>query len=112
MPVPSCQLPDAISLKSKLNVIQIMSFNTKKFRELLAENREWPMLYYFKFIVYNNQQKLDQVKELFADPSTITYKTSKDIKFISLSCKQFMPDPESIIAIYEKASKVDGLIAL
>lgn len=83
-----------------------------KFSELLAENKEWPMLYYFKFIVHNNQEKLNHVKELFTDPSAITYKTSKDIKFISLSCKQLMPDPESIIAIYEQASLVDGLIAL
>jgi len=89
-----------------------MSDNIDKFRELLAENKEWPMLYYFKFIVHNNQEKLNKVKELFADPSSITYKTSKDIKFISLSCKQMMPDPESIVAIYEKASLVDGLIAL
>jgi len=29
-----------------------------------------------------------------------------------MSCKQWIPDPESIIAIYEKASQVDGLIAL
>jgi len=89
-----------------------MSENIEKFRELLSKNTEWPMLYYFKFIIQNNQQKLDQVKELFADPSSITYNTSRDIKFISLSCKQLMPDAESIIAIYEKANLVDGLIAL
>ena len=90
----------------------IMKENIDKFRELLADNKEWPMLYYFKFIVQNNQEKLNQVKGLFADPSTITYKTSRDIKFIGLSCKQWMPDPESIITIYEKARGVDGLIAL
>lgn len=89
-----------------------MSDNIEKFRELLSKNTEWPMLYYFKFIVQNNQEKLNQVKELFADQSAITYNTSKDINFISLSCKQIMPDAESIIAIYEKASLVDGLIAL
>jgi len=89
-----------------------MSDNIEKFRELLSKNTEWPMLYYFKFIIHNNQDKLDQVKNLFADPSSITYNTSRDIKFISLSCKQLMPDAESIIAIYEKANLVDGLIAL
>lgn len=89
-----------------------MSDNIEKFRELLSKNTTWPMVYYFKFIIHNNQQKLDQVKELFADPSSITYNTSRDIKFISLSCKQLMPDAESIIAIYEKANLVDGLIAL
>ena len=89
-----------------------MSDNIEKFRELLSKNTAWPMLYYFKFIIHNNQEKLDQVKGLFADPSTITYNTSRDIKFISLSCKQLMPDAESIIVIYEKANLVDGLIAL
>ena len=89
-----------------------MSDNIDKFRELLSKNTEWPLLYYFKFIIHNNQQKLDQVRDLFADPSAITYNTSKDIKFISLSCKQLMPDADSIIAIYSKASLVDGLIAL
>ena len=89
-----------------------MQQNIDKFRELLADNDQWPMLYYFKFIVQNNQEKLNQVKALFLDPETITYKTSRDIRFIGMSCKQWMPDPESIIAIYEKASLVDGLIAL
>lgn len=89
-----------------------MNDNIVKFRELLSKNTEWPMLYFFKFIVHNNQEKLNQVKELFNDSSAITYKTSRDIKFIGLSCKQMMPDPDSIIAIYEKASLVDGLIAL
>ncbi len=89
-----------------------MKQNIDKFRELLAVNDQWPMLYYFKFIVQNNQEKLNHVKALFDDPSSITYKTSKDIKFIGISCKQWMPDAESIITIYEKASVVDGLIAL
>ena len=50
-----------------------MSDNIDKFRELLSKNTEWPLLYYFKFIIHNNQQKLDQVRDLFADPSAITY---------------------------------------
>jgi len=89
-----------------------MNDNITKFHKLLSENKEWPLLYYFKFIVENNQEKLDMVKELFADPSAITYNTSKDIRFISLSCKQLMPNPEAIISIYEKAGLIEGLIAL
>ena len=89
-----------------------MSDNIEKFRELLSKNTTWPMVYYFKFIIHKRQEKLDQVKSLFDDPSTITYNTSRDIKFISIACKQLMHDAESIIAIYEKANLVDGLIAL
>jgi hypothetical protein len=89
-----------------------MNNSIERFRKLLSGQTDWPMLYYFKFIIKNDQQKLDQVKSLFIDQYTITYKTSKDLKYISLSCKQYMTDPESIISIYEKAGLVEGLIAL
>ncbi len=89
-----------------------MTDNIDKFKKLLADQQQWPMLYYFKFIIQNKQEQLDQVKGFFEDPSTITYKTSKDIKFIGISCKQWMPNPESIVAIYEKASQIKGLISL
>ena len=89
-----------------------MNNSIERFRKLLSEQTDWPMLYYFKFIIKNDKQKLDQVKSLFIDQYTITYKTSKDLKYISLSCKQYMTDPESIISIYEKAGLVEGLIAL
>ena len=89
-----------------------MNDNIERFRKLLSGQKEWPMLYYFKFIISNDQQKLDQVRSLFIDQYTITYKTSKDLKYISLSCKQYMTDPESIISIYKKAGLVEGLIAL
>ncbi len=49
---------------------------------------------------------------LIADPEAITYKTSRDIRFIGMSCKQWMPDPESIINIYKQASQIEGLISL
>lgn len=89
-----------------------MNSPVEKFRKLLLEHKDWPMLYYFKFIIRNDQHKLDQIRGLFNDQYSITYKTSKDLKYISLSCKQYMTDPDSIISIYEKAALVEGLIAL
>lgn len=83
-----------------------------KLRAILMEEKNWPQVYYFKFIVPNDKEKIESVKSLFTDPSKITYNTSRDIRFIGISCKEFMPDAESIVAIYEKASLVDGLIAL
>ena len=76
------------------------------------EEKNWPQLYYFKFIVPNDNGKLESVKGLFSDPAKITYNTSRDIRFIGISCKELMPDADSIIAIYEKASLVEGLISL
>ena len=89
-----------------------MNNSIEKFRKLLLEQKDWPMLYYFKFIISNDQQKLDQIRSLFIDQYSISYKTSTNLKYISLSCKQYMTDPESIISIYEKAALVEGLIAL
>jgi uncharacterized protein len=76
------------------------------------EDKKWPQVYYFKFIVPNDNEKINTVKGLFTDPSKITYRTSRDIRFIGISCKEIMPDAESVIAVYEKAGFVEGLIAL
>ena len=81
-------------------------------RSILMEEKNWPQLYYFKFIVPSDNEKIERVKGLFSDPSKITYNTSREIRFIGISCKQFMPDADSIIDIYEKAGLVEGLIAL
>ncbi len=83
-----------------------------KLYKLLMQEKNWPQVYYFKFIVPNDNEKINTVKDLFPDPSKITYKTSRDIRFIGISCKEMMPDAESVIAVYEKAGKVEGLIAL
>jgi uncharacterized protein len=83
-----------------------------KLRAILIEDKRWPQVYYFKFIVPNDNEKIIAVKRLFTDPSKITYKTSRDIRFIGISCKEIMPDPDSVISVYEEASRVDGLIAL
>jgi hypothetical protein len=70
------------------------------------------MLYYFKFIVPNDKEKIETVKSFFLDPSKIKYKVSRDINYIGISCKQYMPDADSIVEIYQKASMIEGLIAL
>jgi uncharacterized protein len=83
-----------------------------KLHAILMEDTKWPQVYYFKFIVPNDNEKINSVISLFADPSKITYRTSRDIRFIGISCKEIMPDPESVIAVYEEAGRVEGLIAL
>ena len=89
-----------------------MDENLFKLRGILLEQKEWPLLYYFKFIVPNDKEKIEFVKLLFSDPSKISYNTSRDINYISISYKQYMPDADSIIDMYQKASLVEGLIAL
>lgn len=89
-----------------------MDSKYKKLRETLMEQEKWPLLFYFKFIVPNNQYKIDTLKALFPNPEKVTFKVSKNIRFVSVSCKETMPDVDSIIDIYEKASQIEQVIAL
>ncbi len=84
----------------------------EKAKSILWAQQKWPGIYFFKFIVPNDRIKLDQVKRLFAIEDDITYRTSKDIRFISLSCKQEMKNPDEVLAVYRKAGEIEGVIAL
>ena len=84
----------------------------EKAKSILWAQQKWPGIYFFKFIVPNDPVKLDQVKKLFAFEDDITYRTSKDIRYISLSCKQEMKNPDEVLAVYQRAGEIDGVIAL
>lgn len=81
-------------------------------KSILWAQQKWPGIYFFKFIVPNDKEKLDQVRKLFKLEENITYRTSKDIRFISLSCKQEMQNPDEVLAIYQRAKEIEGVISL
>ncbi len=81
-------------------------------KSILWAQQKWPGIYFFKFIVPNDKEKLDQVRRLFKLEENITYRTSKDIRFISLSCKQEMQNPDEVLAIYQLAKEIEGVISL
>ena len=81
-------------------------------KSILWAQQKWPGIYFFKFIVPNDKVKLELVRKLFQFEENITYRTSKDIKFISLSCKQEMKNPDEVLAIYQKAAGIEGVISL
>jgi hypothetical protein len=76
------------------------------------EQEEWPSVYMFKFIVPNTSEKVALTMELFNDQSDITMHESSTGKFISITAKELMLDVDSIIKIYEDATKIKGLMAL
>jgi hypothetical protein len=81
-------------------------------RSILWAQQQWPGIYFFKFIVPNDKDKLELVRKLFQFEDQITYRTSKDIRFISLSCKQEMKNPDEVLAIYRRAGEIEGVISL
>lgn len=89
-----------------------MSGDIDKIKSMLWSEQKWPGIYYFKFIVPNEKEKLEQVRKLFRNEVDITYRTSRDIRFIALSCKQEMKNPDEVLALYKTASAIEGVISL
>ncbi|MDA3893328.1 MAG: DUF493 family protein [Salinivirgaceae bacterium] len=84
----------------------------KKLRELLNENKQWPMLYMFKFIVPNSDNKVNIVTSMMPEDGDISYKHTKNLKYISITCKVLMKSAASIIELNEKVGTIEGVISL
>ncbi|AEA42282.1 DUF493 family protein [Fluviicola taffensis] len=82
-----------------------------KLREQL-ELQEWPNVYLFKFIVPNTPHLLAQTTALFDETAHIQFHESSNAKFVSVSVKEMMLDVDSIIEVYNKAQKIEGIISL
>jgi putative lipoic acid-binding regulatory protein len=89
-----------------------MNKDFESLRERLEE-LTYPSVYMFKFIVKSELQKIAQIEALF-DPekAEIIRKESSKGAFISITVKEVMLGTDEIIAIYQKASKINGVITL
>jgi putative lipoic acid-binding regulatory protein len=85
------------------------NFNNSSFKEKLENETSFPALYMFKFIVPSGKEK--EIQSLLPN-NEMALKTSSKGKYVSATIKALMPDSQSIIDIYEKAAKIEGVIAL
>ena len=83
----------------------------RELRELM-EKEDWPQVFLFKFIVVNQEEKIKEVKSLQSEEADITIKTSKNGQFASISVKEMMIDPDSVMDRYEAVGKIKGVMSL
>lgn len=83
-----------------------------KLKELLSENKKWPIAYMFKCISPNNKDVINRVVALLPFEGEFTFKTSKNNKFVSISCVAQMSDAQKIIDITESVSVVPNVMIL
>ena len=76
------------------------------------ESMDFPQVYFFKFIVPNENDNVAKVSALYASDTQIQMKTSSSGKFISVSAKQVMLSVDDVIQVYHKASTIEGIISL
>lgn len=84
----------------------------QKLHAQLIEHHSFPTKYMFKFIVPNNPESIGKVDALFSLKSDISYRESKTGKFVSVTGRDLMKNADEIIAIYQQAEAIEGLMSL
>ncbi|MDC1107121.1 DUF493 family protein [Prolixibacteraceae bacterium] len=84
----------------------------KRLEEILKEDNSWPKPYMFKFIVPNHNNKVNTVKAMMPQPDKVVMRSSKDLKYVSISLKTIVKSAEEILDLYKKIDQVEGVIKL
>lgn len=73
------------------------------------DQTDFPSLYMFKFIVPIGKE--NEVAKLLPGNEAVLKNSTKG-NYVSVTIKAMMPSSDSIIAIYERASTIEGIISL
>ena len=83
-----------------------------RMRKALDQVHQWPSVYMFKFIFEPEEERLKAVLALFPPEAEILRRYSKAGKYLSLTAKEVMLSAEEVVARYDKASEIKGVIVL
>lgn len=83
-----------------------------KLKSLLLESKDWPKQYMFKFIVPNQDGKVEKVKEMLPKDGKVTYRHTKNLKHVSVTCVVKMKSADDVIYITKQISSVPGVMSL
>lgn len=83
-----------------------------KLRQALQKVHEWPSVYMFKFIFEPDPERLERLIGLFPPESEILRKYSSSGKYLSITVKEVMMNADDVVARYDKASEIPGVITL
>ncbi len=82
-------------------------------RKKLGESgMTFPYIYMFKFIIKADNKTMALVEVIFDDDADIIQKQSTKGNYISITVKQVVMSIDEIIAIYEKAAEIEGVMSL
>ena len=84
-----------------------------RFKIELEKSQSWPGPFLFKFILKADSTHLEKLQSFFKDKEAKwKHKSSSKKKFVSISVHVNMESPEEVIALYQKANKLEGVISL
>jgi|TARA_B110000240_G_C13078499_1_gene274800 putative lipoic acid-binding regulatory protein len=84
-----------------------------KLKVQLDDTTDFPADYLYKFIVPTSENQVVAVEHIFDNSgAVIKKKNSKTGKYVSVSIMLKLNSSDEIIAYYEKAGKIKGIISL
>lgn len=84
----------------------------KNLYEKLSKDKNWPQVYMFKFIITADNKKIALVESKFSDEAVIHQKESSAGKYMSITVKEVMLNPEAVIEKYREISTIEGVMSL
>ena len=81
----------------------------QKFKELLNEQIEFPSTYTFKFVAPAHATGL--VKRALYE-CEISERESRTGRYVSVTGKKTVSSSDEILSVYEKVSKIEGIVSL
>ncbi len=86
------------------------STSTQQFKQRLDEYHQWPCTYMFKFIVPKKQTQ--KVLDLFESRDDLRTRPSRYGRYMSVTAKCTVASSDEIVAVYQAAAQIEGVISL
>ncbi len=86
------------------------STSTHEFKQRLDEHHQWPCTYMFKFIVPQDQTQ--NILNLFESRDELRTRPSRHGRYMSVTAKCTVSSSEEVVAVYQAAAQVEGVISL
>ncbi len=91
----------------------MLSDETKqRLKERLDGVHEWPSVYMFKVIFAPDDARMQQVQALFPPEAEVLRKYSAGGKYVSVTAREVMMNADEVVARYDRASEIQGVIVL
>ena len=84
----------------------------EELRKKLESFHTWPSLYMYKFIFPNDENTASRIRIVFPENVEILTKESSGGKYVSLTVKEMVMQPDVIFERYEQVARIQGVIAL
>ncbi len=83
-----------------------------KLKELLDDNKKWPLRYMFKFVIPNKDGKVDLAKSMMPKGAQLKFKHTSSLKYVSMTCVTYMKSSQDIIDLTQQLEEIEGVMSL